>query len=151
MDDNAAIAIFREYLRIRTVTEEVPDYVSVETFLVQLAGQIGLSFQKVEQLTPDCRKWPIFILAIPGSNPSNGSLLLHGHFDVVPVSSENWKHDPFGAELVDGRIYARGSQDMKCVSIAYLCALDRLLHSNRTSSASHIPLFNRTVLCHILV
>ena len=145
MHDNLAIELFREYLRIRTVTEEVPDYVSVETFLFRVARQIGLEFQKVEQLTPDGRKWPIFILTLPGSTPSNGSLLLHGHFDVVPVRSENWSHDPFGAELVDGRIYARGAQDMKCVSIAYLCALDRLLRAHHMSSAYHTPLFNRSV------
>ena len=110
MDDNLAIELFREYLRIRTVTEEIPDYVSVETFLFRVAGQIGLEFQKVEQLTPDGRKCPIFILTLPNSTPSNGSLLLHGHFDVVLMRSANWTNEPFGAELVDGCIYARGAQ-----------------------------------------
>ena len=66
---------------------------------------------------------------------------------MAPVSREHWTHEPFGAELVDGRIYARGAQDMKCVTIAYLCALDRLLHTNqRTPAAGPIhPLFHRTV------
>lgn len=42
------------------------------------------------------------------------SLILNGHIDVVspePVSA--WTHDPWGAEIVDGRMYGRGAFDMK--------------------------------------
>lgn len=47
--------------------------------------------------------------------------------DVVPVYSEYWKHPPFDAEMdEEGRIYARGTQDMKSVGIQYLCAIRRL-------------------------
>jgi len=43
-----------------------------------------------------------------------GSLVLHGHLDTVPVGPrENWNYDPFGAEIVDGRLYGRGAADMK--------------------------------------
>lgn len=36
------------------------------------------------------------------------SLILNGHVDAVTVGDiANWEHDPFGAEQVDGRIYAR--------------------------------------------
>jgi succinyl-diaminopimelate desuccinylase len=37
---------------------------------------------------------------------------LNGHFDVVPVGL-GWTRDPFGGEIVDGRLYGRGSCDMK--------------------------------------
>ncbi len=37
---------------------------------------------------------------------------LSGHFDVVPVG-EGWTVDPFGGEVKDGRIYGRGTCDMK--------------------------------------
>ena len=41
-------------------------------------------------------------------------LMLEGHTDVVSEGSrESWTHDPFGAEIVDGRIYGRGACDMK--------------------------------------
>src|SRR5207302_10904409 len=36
-----------------------------------------------------------------------------GPLDVVPVDPAAWTHEPFGAELVDGRIYGRGTADMK--------------------------------------
>lgn len=43
-----------------------------------------------------------------------GSLVLHGHMDTVPIGAiENWSHDPFGAEIADGRLYGRGACDMK--------------------------------------
>src|SRR5512134_1403073 len=41
-------------------------------------------------------------------------LLLEGHTDVVTEGDPaEWSHPPFGAELVDGRIYGRGTADMK--------------------------------------
>ena len=46
--------------------------------------------------------------------PGGPSLLLEGHTDVVTEGhAAEWRHAPFGAELVDGRIYGRGSADMK--------------------------------------
>src|ERR671936_190849 len=46
---------------------------------------------------------------IEGTDPSAPSLLLMGHTDVVPVTAENWRHDPFGAEIVEGEIWGRGA------------------------------------------
>jgi acetylornithine deacetylase/succinyl-diaminopimelate desuccinylase-like protein len=40
-------------------------------------------------------------------------ILLHGHLDVVPARAEDWTHDPFGAEVVDGQVWGRGAVDMK--------------------------------------
>lgn len=41
-------------------------------------------------------------------------LLYLSHLDVVPVEDEGaWTHPPFGAEIHEGRIYGRGSNDMK--------------------------------------
>jgi succinyl-diaminopimelate desuccinylase len=37
---------------------------------------------------------------------------LNGHFDVVPAGL-GWTRDPFGGQIVDGRLYGRGSCDMK--------------------------------------
>jgi succinyl-diaminopimelate desuccinylase len=46
-------------------------------------------------------------------------LALNGHIDVFPVGDgAGWSHDPWGAELVDGRIYGRGACDMKCGTTA---------------------------------
>ncbi len=46
--------------------------------------------------------------------PGRKSLLLEGHTDVVTEGDPgDWSWPPFGAELVDGRIYGRGAADMK--------------------------------------
>ncbi|MGB7448542.1 MAG: ArgE/DapE family deacylase [Ornithinimicrobium sp.] len=59
-----------------------------------------------------------------GSGP--GALLL-GHTDVVPVG-EGWTTDPFGASMVDGRVYGRGTSDMLggvAAAVAAMTALHR--------------------------
>ena len=41
-------------------------------------------------------------------------IILSGHFDVVPVGdSSKWDHPPFSARIIDGKLYGRGSADMK--------------------------------------
>ena len=48
-------------------------------------------------------------------------LALNGHIDVFPVgSTEGWTHDPWGGDLVDGKIYGRGACDMKAGTTASL-------------------------------
>ena len=42
-----------------------------------------------------------------------GGVVLSGHTDVVPVTGQDWRHDPFEAVLRDGRIFGRGACDMK--------------------------------------
>ncbi len=43
------------------------------------------------------------------------TLVINGHLDVVPIVAERWTRDPFGGELdtVTGRLYGRGTTDMK--------------------------------------
>lgn len=68
---------------------------------------------------------------VAGTLHGNGgghSLILNGHVDVVspePVSA--WTHDPWGAEIVDGRMYGRGAFDMKS-GVALNLFLPHLLH-----------------------
>lgn len=41
------------------------------------------------------------------------SVILSGHIDTVPRGSLPWTRDPFGGSIEDGRLYGRGSNDMK--------------------------------------
>ena len=53
------------------------------------------------------------------------SLHLNGHVDVVPVEHPDlWQHDPWAAEVDDGRIWGRGAGDMKSGLAAYLVAAE---------------------------
>ncbi len=46
-----------------------------------------------------------------------------GHLDVVPVAGQNWTTDPFVADIRDGKLYARGSEDDKGPVVAAYFAL----------------------------
>lgn len=58
------------------------------------------------------------IYRIDGSDPNGETLLLIPHLDVVPANPSHWKHDPFGAEIMDGIIWGRGAVDMLNVTAA---------------------------------
>jgi succinyl-diaminopimelate desuccinylase len=62
------------------------------------------------------------LLARIGGNASRAPLCFTGHLDVVPLGSAVWQHDPFGGEIVDGRLFGRGSSDMKSGVAAFVCA-----------------------------
>ena len=42
-----------------------------------------------------------------------GGFVLSGHTDVVPVAGQDWSHDPFELAERDGKLYGRGTTDMK--------------------------------------
>lgn len=54
-----------------------------------------------------------------------------GHYDVVPVNPEGWNHDPFGAHVHEGFVYARGALDMKGHVVALLEAVESLLEEGK--------------------
>lgn len=55
---------------------------------------------------------------------------LTGHFDVIPVGdSSQWESPPFSAIIKDGKLYGRGSADMKG-GIAFLIGVIKLLSKN---------------------
>lgn len=54
-------------------------------------------------------------------------VLLLSHYDIVPVEREKWSADPFGAQLKDGFIWARGALDTKNSLIAALEAAEALM------------------------
>lgn len=137
--EDSSVSLFREYLRIKTVQPE-PDYDSAVKFLERIASELDLQCQKVEV----CPGRVITILTWKGTNPQLSSILLNSHTDVVPVFEEYWRYDPFAAfKDSDGNIYARGAQDMKCVSIQYIEAIRRLKaegrHFPRTIHMSFVP------------
>lgn len=60
----------------------------------------------------------------PGKRPG-GNLGFSGHLDTVPLGSKAWTYPPFSGALVDGRVYGRGSSDMKGGIAAFLAACAR--------------------------
>jgi len=55
-----------------------------------------------------------------GSRPP---ICFAGHIDTVPLGAAPWSRDPFGGEIEGGRLYGRGSSDMKSGVAAFVCAV----------------------------
>lgn len=93
-------------------------------FLQRQATNLNLSFAVHYPSNIDN---PVCVMSWTGSQPNLPSILLNSHMDVVPVFADKWTHPPFAAEIDEsGKIYARGSQDMKCVGMQYLAAIRAL-------------------------
>lgn len=50
-------------------------------------------------------------------------VMFTGHLDTVPLGTLEWRHDPFGGEIVEGRLYGRGACDMKAGVAAMIAAI----------------------------
>jgi len=61
-----------------------------------------------------------------------GGIVLSGHSDVVPVDGQDWDSDPFTLRCADGRLYGRGSCDMKGFIAAALALVPEFLAMPRT-------------------
>ncbi len=58
---------------------------------------------------------------------SDGGIVLSGHTDVVPVDGQDWDTDPFQLVERDGRLYGRGTTDMKSFSAIALALVPEFL------------------------
>jgi len=100
------------------------------------AGAAGVFAEKCRELgaevtvTEVAHGRPNVLARFPGSGDDPG-LAFSGHLDVVPVGPEErgrWSLDPYGAEVVDGELWGRGSVDMKgglSSAVAAVAALRR--------------------------
>src|SRR3970040_1251982 len=58
------------------------------------------------------------------------TLLIYNHYDVQPPEPlELWESPPFGAEIRDGKLFARGAADNKGNLVARLCAVEAWLRT----------------------
>jgi len=126
MNDQVSIDKFVQFLKIKSVSGEGPvtgTYEESASFLRTYADEIGLSHSTLTIV----QNKPIIIAKWEGQEPSLPAVVLNSHYDVVPAVNEAWSCDPFSATIDEaGRIFARGTQDMKSVCIQYLEAVRRL-------------------------
>ena len=66
------------------------------------------------------------LVARIGANGDVPPLCFTGHIDVVPLGGTPWSRDPFAGETDGGRLYGRGSSDMKGGVAAFVVAALRL-------------------------
>lgn len=56
-------------------------------------------------------------------------LLLNSHTDTVPVG-ENWTKDPYGKDMIDGKLYGRGTNDAKGCLVAMIIAAKKVFEND---------------------
>jgi len=138
------IDLLRALLAFETITPsaepvEHDEFIRHQAFVQEILAKLG--FQEIDvweadaaaldappgsgvDKNRDLRRMPILVARLPGAG--NGrSLILNGHYDVVPLGLlAAWTHDPFAGEIADGKIYGRGANDMKGGIAAMLKALE---------------------------
>src|SRR5581483_6014731 len=60
------------------------------------------------------------LVARIGGSPERPPIAFTGHLDTVPLGAQPWSVDPHAAEIADGRLYGRGSSDMKSGVAAFV-------------------------------
>src|SRR5258707_12206681 len=99
-------------------------------------------FGAVTRLTHDATGKKANLFATLGAVRKPG-LLISGHTDVVPVDGQNWDTDPFVAVEQDGKLFARGSADMKGfigIILAQAPKFVAALNDNRLDAPLHYSL-----------
>ncbi|MGH2861584.1 MAG: M20/M25/M40 family metallo-hydrolase [Solirubrobacteraceae bacterium] len=56
---------------------------------------------------------PNLIATLRGRSEDGPTMVYLGHVDTVLAAAEDWQHDPWGGELIDGYLWGRGALDMK--------------------------------------
>ncbi len=118
------VALTRDIIRIESPTgAEGP----VQAHLAALLGAMGLDVDVFEPDLAALEGHPGYqaipgldfagrpnVVAVQRGAGGGRSLILNGHVDTIPVEPiDDWTHHPYGAEVADGRIFGRGTSDMK--------------------------------------
>lgn len=101
-----ALEILKRLIAFDTVSSE-PNMALIE-YVRELLASKGIESLIVKDETG--KKANLFASTGPRDVPG---VLLSGHTDVVPAAGQAWTMPPFQATLRDGRIYGRGTCDMK--------------------------------------
>lgn len=115
-----ALELAQTLVRINTVSAR--SNLALIHFIRDELARLGVA----SHLTYNAEKTKANLFATLGEGKPAG-LILSGHTDTVPWDGQDWSADPLGAGVADGRLYGRGSADMKSfIAIALAHAGDFL-------------------------
>jgi len=118
MYENEGYKFLQEIIEINTVKNNEK---SITDRIEQILAKHDINSEQIE-IKPDRNA----LLATIEGKESGPTLAFSGHMDVVPVGDLDWDTDPFIAEEKDGRLYGRGTADMKSGLTALLTAAIRI-------------------------
>ncbi len=121
-----AVALTQELVRIPSENPPTEEQAVADFIAAWMRKLPGVEVE-VQEVHP---KRPNVIGRLRSANNRPGFAIL-GHMDTVPVG-KGWTQDPFGGQIVDGRLYGRGACDMKAGLAAGMTALAAVAKSGRT-------------------
>jgi len=127
IDADELISLTSDLVRINSVWDPVAvtSEQEVADFVARWAEKQGFNVQK-DEVAPG--RPNVIVTWSPGSGER--TLMFEGHTDVVtPGDLSAWNYDPFGAEIVEGRMFGRGTNDTKGNLAAMLIAMAALKRS----------------------
>lgn len=103
-------------------------------------GALDILQDELSQAGFDCTRIPRGgidnLFARWGDKGNAKTFGFNGHTDVVPTGDpSDWRFDPFSAEITDGKLWGRGSADMKSGVAAFVAAAIDLVQTARPSGA----------------
>jgi succinyl-diaminopimelate desuccinylase len=138
------IEVLQRLVRVRTINPPGDAY---EEFVAVFGGVFdGLGYDttvhrvpagRLDELAPHAggRPRPNLLATLDGPAPGP-TVHLNGHYDVVPVGND-WTRDPFGGEVDGGKLYGRGSADMKSGLAAQVIAVEALRRAGWAGRVVH--------------
>lgn len=135
---------FSKALQIKTVSPENPidfDSIQFQNFASFLTTTYPLVDSLLDKKTFNSYS---FLYEWKGSDQTLKPIVLMAHLDEVPVIEENlpnWKHDPFGGEIINDTIWGRGAIDNKNGVIGIMESLELLLKDGFTPNRSILVSF----------
>lgn len=117
IDKDETIELLQQMIAFKTVNEP-GDELPLAKFIKEKLDEIG-----VEAVIDDLGNNRGNVIGRLKGTGEREALLFNGHLDTVPPGDIEWEHDPYSGKLVDGKIYGRGSVDMKGGLAAALIAL----------------------------
>ncbi len=125
----ALVSFCRDLVRIPTVNPPGAHYRECAELLGNRLQRLGFEtlYLRAEGTPGDSDRWPRINLVARREGARPGPCVhFNGHLDVVPAG-EGWSIDPWAGELRDGKLYGRGSCDMKGGIAAAVIAVEALL------------------------
>ncbi|PKU23863.1 acetylornithine deacetylase [Telmatospirillum siberiense] len=101
-----SIAILRDLIAFPTVSRD--GNLDLIAYAEKVLADCGAKILRVQ--SEDGCKANLHAVIGPEDRPG---VMLSGHTDVVPVDGQTWSHDPFTLRAGDGRLFGRGTADMK--------------------------------------
>ncbi|PCM43395.1 acetylornithine deacetylase [Marinobacter sp. ANT_B65] len=104
-------------------------------FVQDYLDQLGVSCELI--FNEERSKANLFATLGPDDRPG---IVLSGHTDVVPADGQNWSFEPFRLSEHEGRLYGRGTADMKSYIACVLAAVPGMLDDGPLKVPVHIAL-----------